>query len=133
MGFSHSPACVSTAGENWTTQTMQILLIQKKMDHRWYGGDSLIPEGIRRCQNYTFCFSTGFFSASYCFCSPLSSFSSLSSKGDYFLIKWEGRFSEERESLCSLCRKLISILVASLFAYLKRSYGLTEGRIGFAF
>lgn len=129
-GFRHSPTYVSMAGEGWTTQTDPIN--PEKMDQRWYGGDSLFPERIRRCQRYP-CFSTGFFPDSYYFCSPLPSFSSVSPKRHYFLIKWEGRFAEERESLCSLCPKFISFLVALLFAYLKRSRGLTEGRIAFAF
>lgn len=96
-------------------------------------GNSLIPEGIRKCQSYTFCFRTGFFSDSYYFCSLLPSVFSLSSKRHCFLIKCEGRFAEKRENLCSSCPKLISILVALLFAYLKRSHYLTEGRIAFAF
>lgn len=127
MGFRHNPARVRVAGEGRTTQTDPIN--PEKIDHRWYGSDSLLPEGIRRRQNYIFCFSTGFFLVLL----RTPSFSSLSSKGHYFLIKWEGRFGEERENLCSSCPKLISILSAPLFAYLKRSCGLTEGRIAFAF
>lgn len=62
-GFRHCPACVNMAGEGWTAQVDPIN--PEKKDHRWCGGVSLISECIRKCQNYTFCFSTGFFSASY--------------------------------------------------------------------